>query len=169
MSCPAIGFLLQVDCVISWLRWFQLAFGEDMDCEPHRRRLALGPGDTMTAMRWKENKVSFAEFRILALAFEAQPSVALDHENPLVAVLIVPLACRCRLSGRDDPLDAQARTLTKRFRQLPSKRPRRQSAQQVSGFDGRDHGVGTRWPVMSDWRPSLSSFAASGSCPSGTR
>ena len=79
----------------------------------------------MAAMGGKENEIAFAEFPLVSLALEAKSGVAPDHQHPLVAVLIIPLPFGCRMPGRDDPLDAQARPLKQRLRNLLGKRLRR--------------------------------------------
>ena len=47
-----------------------------------------------------------------------KPRRAIHHKHELVAVLIVPLALRRRLTGRHDTLDAQARAIDKQVDDL---------------------------------------------------
>ena len=95
----------------------------------------------MAAMGGKENEISFAEFPLVSLALEVKSGVAPDHQHPLVAVLIIPLPFGCRMPGRDDPLDAQARPLKQRLRNLLGKRLRGQAAHEASGFRLRGQGA----------------------------
>ena len=67
----------------------------------------------MPAMGREQDPVAFAEHTVFTLTLDAQARGAGDDKNPLVGVLIVPLAFRRRLTGRHDPLDAQARALDK--------------------------------------------------------
>jgi hypothetical protein len=55
---------------------------------------------------------------VFFLALDAQVRRALDQQHPLVSLLIVPLAFRRRLTGRDDALDAQALALDKQVHDL---------------------------------------------------
>ena len=88
----------------------------------------------MAAMGGKQDEIAFAEFPVLSLALDAEPRSALNDQDPLVGLLIVPLTFRRRLSGRDDPLDAESRPLDERFHHLPGARRRRQIPSKVPGL-----------------------------------
>ena len=72
----------------------------------------------MPAMGREQDPVAFAEFAVGLLALDAQARGAIHHKHELVAVLIVPLALRRRLTGRHDALDAQARAIDKQVDDL---------------------------------------------------
>jgi hypothetical protein len=79
----------------------------------------------MPAMGWEQDPVAFAEGAVGRLAFDAKPRGAIHHKHELVAVLIVPLALRRRLTGRHDTLDAQARAIDKQVDDLVWQEPSR--------------------------------------------
>jgi hypothetical protein len=72
----------------------------------------------MPAMSWEQDPIAFAKLAIFTLTLDAQARRTLDHEHPFIGVLIVPLAFRRRLTGRDDALDAQALALDKQVHDL---------------------------------------------------
>jgi len=79
-------------------------------------------------MGGKEDEIAFTQRAIFGLALDTEPGTALDQQDPLGGLLIVPLPFRRRLPSRDDPLDAQARKLKKRFNELRAERLRRETA-----------------------------------------
>ena len=72
----------------------------------------------MPAMGWEQDPVAFAKLPLLAFPLDAEPRAAIHHKHELVAVLIVPLAFRRRLTGRHNTLDAQARAIDKQVDDL---------------------------------------------------
>ena len=72
----------------------------------------------MPAMGREQNPVAFAELPFPAFPLDAEPRRAIHHKHELVAVLVVPLAFRRRLTGRHDTLDAQARAIDKQVDDL---------------------------------------------------
>jgi hypothetical protein len=67
----------------------------------------------MPATGRQQDPGAFAERAVGRLAFDVKPRGAIHYKHELVAVLIVPLALRRRLTGRHDTLDAQARAIDK--------------------------------------------------------
>ena len=72
----------------------------------------------MPAMGWEQDPVAFAKLPFLGFPLDAEPRRAIHHKHELVAVLIVPLTLRRRLTGRHDALDAQAKALDKQVDDL---------------------------------------------------
>ena len=89
----------------------------------------------MPAMGREQDPVAFAKFAFLAFPLDAEPRRAIHHKHELVAVLVVPLAFRRRLTGRHDALDAEARVLDKQVDDLIRQGPSRQAASKISGLD----------------------------------
>ena len=79
----------------------------------------------MPAMGREQDPVAFAECAVGSLALDAKARGAIHHKHELVAVLIVPLALRRRLTGRHDTLDAQARAIDKQVDDLVWQGPSR--------------------------------------------
>src|SRR5229473_3335761 len=80
-----------------------------MDCEPHRGLLRSGPFDPVSRMRGNVEVIPRTEQPRLVLAREQNPCRALDDEDPLGPFLVVEMARRARLTGRDDALDPNIR------------------------------------------------------------
>ena len=72
----------------------------------------------MPAVGREQDPVAFAEHTVFTLTLDAQARGAGDDKNPLIAVLVVPLALSSRLTGRHDALDAEARVLDKQIDDL---------------------------------------------------
>ena len=53
----------------------------------------------MPAMGWDQDPVAFAKLPFLCFPLDAEPRRAIHHKHELVAVLIVPLTLRRRLTG----------------------------------------------------------------------
>ena len=83
----------------------------------------------------EQEPVSGRKIALTRFAGDEKARSARHEKHPLVIILIVPLPFRRRLAGRYDPLDAQPLAAIERLRELPGKRPRRESAAQVSGYD----------------------------------
>jgi hypothetical protein len=79
----------------------------------------------MPAMGREQDPVAFAELAVFTLAFDAETRCAINDKHELVAVLIVPLAFWRRLTGRHNPLDAQAGALDKQVDDLIRQEPSR--------------------------------------------
>ncbi|MDJ0513751.1 MAG: hypothetical protein QNJ62_09950 [Methyloceanibacter sp.] len=62
-------------------------------------------------MSRQEEPVSGYEFPIVSLILDPQTGSARDQQHELVAALIEPLAFRCNLTRRDNPLDEETRGL----------------------------------------------------------
>ena len=59
-------------------------------CKPHRRVLAVSPGDAMAHVRGQMHVVTRAEAARRCLSFDEEPGRASEHHNPFVPVLVVP-------------------------------------------------------------------------------
>jgi len=83
----------------------------------------------------KQDPVAFAKLAVFTLTLDTKPRGAIHQKHEFVAVLIVPLAFRRRLTGRYDALDAQARALDKQIHDLIRQRPHRQAPSKITGLD----------------------------------
>jgi hypothetical protein len=85
-------------------------------------------------MRRQKQPIAFGKLVLPRFAFDEDARGSGHDQNPLVILLIVPLSFRCRLAGRDDPLDAKVRAPVERLDTFPGKGPRRKAAYQASGL-----------------------------------
>jgi hypothetical protein len=90
----------------------------------------------MAAASGKQYPVAGIKFSVGILAFNTQSRATCHQQHPFIAVLIVPLAVRRRLAGRDDALDTERRPLKQAIDNLGIERPRKQIVVKVSGFEG---------------------------------
>lgn len=86
-----------------------------MEREPHRRLSGIGPLDAVTPVRRDEHVIPRAQDARRRLVLEPEPGAPAEHGHPLVTFLVVPLARRRRVSGRDDPLEPERRRLHQRI------------------------------------------------------
>jgi hypothetical protein len=61
----------------------------------------------MTDVRAQDHVMAWMQLGGVRLAFDPEMGPAAQHEDPLVGVLVEPLARRGDVAGRHDPLDTQ--------------------------------------------------------------
>jgi hypothetical protein len=79
-----------------------------VDGEPHGRPEVVGPFHAMTDVRVKQHVVARMEVERIGVALDTEACPAAEHHDPLVRVLVEPLAGRSDVAGRDDALDPHA-------------------------------------------------------------
>ena len=85
-------------------------------------------------MRREKHPVAGAKLARLRFTRDEEALGAGDEQHKLVVLLIVPLAFRRRLSGRDDPLDTKPFALAERLGEFRGKRPGGKAAPKAAGF-----------------------------------
>jgi hypothetical protein len=85
-------------------------------------------------MRREKQPVAGAKLARLRFARDEETRGAGNEQHKLVVLLIVPLSFGRRLSGRDDPLDAEPFTPLKRLGELRFKRSGGKAAPKAAGF-----------------------------------
>ena len=85
-------------------------------------------------MRREKQPIAGMKLARLLFARDEETRGAGDEQHKLVVFLIVPLAFRRGLSGRDDPLDAKSFALAQCLGKLRGKRPGGKAAPKVSGL-----------------------------------
>ena len=88
-----------------------------MNGQPDARRLPAGEDNPVALVRRDEHGVSRIQGQEPA-AFILQGRLPLRQQHPLIARLVIPLACGRHLAGGDDPLNQQPRGLDQRLKQL---------------------------------------------------
>src|SRR5262245_59613000 len=85
-------------------------------------------------MRREKQPVAGAKLALLRLVRDEDTRGAGNEQYKLVVLLIVPLAFGRRLSGRDDPLDAEPFAPGERLDEFRGKRPGGKAAPKAAGF-----------------------------------
>jgi hypothetical protein len=90
----------------------------------------------VTAVRCDQDVIPGLQDPWLGLVFEAQAGAASQHDHPLAGVLVVPLAGRGDVAGRDDALQPKVRGLEHHVDELIGERSR-QGREEILCVQGR--------------------------------